>query len=355
MAWAFRGYVETYYEWNFHRPANHINNHRAYDTQHNAFAVQNAVVGARLQSGRAEANLALQSGALPRSERGSLGPAPPLRKEASSGQVLKEANLGYDIDAGQGLRVEAGLFEWPMGLETAAVHENWCWSRSNLYLAMPSRFAGARATYPASGQFGASVGVFDGWTGLTENNEQKTLSAGVRYEVPGLFKTGARYVGGVEADPDAPGGQPWRHVIDGYLQGQATEAIALGLEANGGWEATSLGTTWWVAAAIQMQVSVFKGLAVAGRLDGIRQVSGKRGDEVAMPVLFAGPGVASGTITVAYRAEDHVAVMVEWRRDQGGSPQFFWGEVLGTGSDASPYEPNTMWQQTMLVGATAWF
>ncbi len=353
-AWTAHGHVEAYYEWNFHRPANHVNHHRAYDSQHNAFAVQNAVLGTEIRSGRAGVRMTVQSGAMPQVDGTSLGPAPPLHSESHDWQYLKEASVGYEVQAGNGLALEAGLFEWPMGLESSAVHENWCWSRSNLYLAMPSRFAGARATYPASGQLNASFGVFNSWTGLTENNEEKTFSGGLRYEVPASLRTGLRYIGGVERDPDAPEGRPWRHVVGAYVQSLGTESITLGLEGNGGWEATALGTTWWVAAALEVRVHVAKPLSFAARLDGIRQLAGERDGEAAMPVLFVGPGVGSGTMTVEIRPQDGVSMMVEMRRDQGGSSQFFRGEILGTGSEASPYEPNSMWQQTVLVGATAW-
>lgn len=349
--WSAHGYVETYYAWNFHRPGNGLNHHRAYDFRHNTFALQNAAISVDAASERARVRISLQSGSLPRNDAKTLGPAPPLWAEPAAWQFLKEGIAGYDM----GILVEGGLFEWPTGMETPAVHDDWCWSKSNLYLAMPVRVAGVRASYPSKGPWSILVGVFNGWTGAWENNEQKTFTGGVRYEIPGLVRMGARYVGGVERAPGAAEGRPVRHAVDGYVRAQATPEVGLGLEGNGGAERTVFGTTWWAGATIEVRVRLAAPLYFVARLDGIRQVSGKSDEGTAEPVLFTGPGVASGTATLELVPEEGVSMRVEYRHDQGGSSQFFRGEVLGTGTETSPYEPNSMSQHTLLAGATAWF
>lgn len=351
---AVHGAVETYFEWNTLRPGNGENHRRAFDHWHDTLAVQNAVLDAKLVDGPTHLSLGLQTGPIPGPPGESVGPSPPLLAEEREQRFLREAALGL-VWSEAGLLMEAGLFDWPMGLESSVVHENWCWTRSNLYLAMPSRLAGARATYPVRSRWRLTAGVFNGWTGLSERNDEKTIAAGVDYDVAGAVEAGARYVGGVELEAGAPEGRAWRHAIDGHVVGQATESIGLGVEVNGGAEPGSYGTSWWVAAAVQVRVRLVEAVSVAGRIDGIRQIAKRRGGETAPTILFAGPGVVSGTISAWLHGWKGAALVVEARRDQGATAQYFRGEVLGTGSADSPFEPNSMWQQTVLAGATVWF
>jgi len=353
--WSAHGTIEAYHEWNAGGPGNGINNHRAFDKASGSLVVQNASFGVETGMDRLRARIFFQTGSLPPVQAYALGPTPPIDAESPEARHVREVNVAYEARVGEGVWVEAGLFEWPVGLEDAWVHRSWCWSRSNLYLAMPSRFAGARVTYPSHGDWAAMAGVFNGWTGLEENNGEKTLSAGVKRSWGEEVAAGLRYVGGVERDVGAREGRAWRHLLDGQVEGELASGLRLGFEGNGGMEPGRMGTTWWMGAELMLRVEVSSVVHVTGRLDGIRQVARKRSGEVASPVLFIGPGGGSGTLTIEARMPSGVSWVLEGRRDQGASPQFFRGEVLGSGAKDNPYEPNSMGQTTVLVGTTAWF
>lgn len=63
---------------------------------------------------------------------------------------VQQANLGIETGIGRGLRIEGGLFLSPIGPEGMAVKDNWQWSRSTLFYALPFYLAGLRATLPVS-------------------------------------------------------------------------------------------------------------------------------------------------------------------------------------------------------------
>jgi hypothetical protein len=66
--------------------------------------------------------------------------------------------------------------------------------------------------------------------------------------------------------------------------------------------------------------------------------------------------VSSQTATIDLRpTDDHLSVRVEYRHDQAAGPTYFRGVVFGDGSSATPFLPNARSQDTLTVGATAWF
>lgn len=58
--------------------------------------------------------------------------------------------------------------------------------------------------------------------------------------------------------------------------------------------------------------------------------------------------------TIAYQPVDGISVRMELRHDHADSRVFFGGDVAGDGVTI-PFEPNRRAQDTVTLGATAWF
>jgi hypothetical protein len=65
--------------------------------------------------------------------------------------------------------------------------------------------------------------------------------------------------------------------------------------------------------------------------------------------------IASGTATLAMQPVDGISVRFEYRHDQADGRVFFGGDVTGDGSALMPYVPNRRAQDTLTLGAVAWF
>ena len=88
-------------------------------------------------------------------------------------KYIQEAYVTYKAPIGRGLVIKAGIVRSPIGMESFAVHDNWTWSRSNLYFGLPYYHTGLRATYEFSDRVSASVAVLNGWNSSSTTTRRR--------------------------------------------------------------------------------------------------------------------------------------------------------------------------------------
>jgi hypothetical protein len=356
------GYIEAYYSWNFNRPVNNLTNYRAFDSRHNTFALSNAALGAAFETGPVGGKLMLQVGDQASSYYRFEPSVPGSSTVNPSGpelwKYIQEAYVTYKAPIGRGLTIKAGIEGSPIGLESFAVHENWAWSRSNLYFGLPYYHTGLRATYPVSDTVSASVAVLNGWNSVVDNNEAKSVEAHVTYRLPRKAMAQLLYMGGVERAASAPEGQYWRHQFDAIGELDVTTWLQLAAQADYGFEPNRFGTARWFAGAAAARAKALDWLYLAVRGDRFyeHQASNEAG-QMSAPLFWNGvEWVSSFTATVDVRPHDNISFRLEFRHDQADGLLYFTGDTLtGDGSAKSPFLPNARRQETLLLGATAWF
>jgi hypothetical protein len=80
------------------------------------------------------------------------------------------------------------------------------------------------------------------------------------------------------------------------------------------------------------------------------------GGRSSLPLYWGGAEwVTSGTVTIDTRPHDQLSVRLEYRHDAAERPLYFGRDVQGDGGVAAPYVPNARTQDTITLGATAWF
>ncbi|MBS2015087.1 MAG: porin [Deltaproteobacteria bacterium] len=357
------GYVEAFYAYNFNEPSNGVTNYRGFDNRHNTFSLSNAALGATAEYGPVSAKVMLQIGSTPASyysaEPGLAGAGGANASTPELWRYLQEAYLGYKAPVGRGLLVQAGLFASPIGMEMLAVKDHWTWSRSNLFFGLPYYHAGARATYELTDELSVTLAVFNGWNSVVDNNDGKSVQTNLTYKAGETALLNVLYFGGPERAAGAPEGPAWRHDWDVVGQLQMTPWLSGALQINAGFEETRWGTAGWYAGAIAARVRAAKWLYFVARGDRFhealaREKTGAR--RVSAPIFWAGAEwVSEGTFTVDLRPHDNVSFRIELRHDEAEAPLYFRGNVQGDGSSAAPFVPNARAQNTLLVGATAWF
>jgi hypothetical protein len=346
------GYVEAFYQYNFNRPSNLITAYRGFDDRASSFTIQNAVLDVTGTTGAVSTRIALQVGHAPASYYGA---EPRYQGQAGTGasdpelwRLIQQAYVGYT--AGK-LRTEGGIFLSPIGLEGIAVKDQWNWSRSNLFYALPYYHAGVRATYPLSSEVSATAYVTNGWNDVVNRNPYPCVAAILAWTPSPALSGTVLYFGGVEPQTGAPEGQPWRHLFDANATWSVTTDITLGAQLDTGFERNNFGTSSWFAAAAGLRAHPLPRLYAAARADYFHEGVAPG----ASRLFFPADDVGSGTLTLDYRpTADNLSVRLEFRDDTASSAMYFRRRVatdVMTGLDV----PTATSQQTLTLGAVGWF
>jgi hypothetical protein len=322
------GYVEVYDAWNFNDPANSTTALRGFDARHATFSLQNAVVDVTWDTGVTTGRIALQIG-----DAGSI-----YYGHETDWRNVQEAWAAWKT---HDVQVAAGLFLSPIGVEDLAVKDDWSWSRSNLFYALPFYHVGVRATVPLTKDGWSAMGMIcNGWNNVVDNNHEPSLTAAVTYERAPWYAQ-LLYFGGIERDPGAPEGSPWRHLGDAYIQAPLGHGFSALAHVDAGTERGSLGADSWIAGAAAARYDLTSHVFASARIDGIREYHAQAASPVLVPVAW----VTSDTLTLAWRPVDHLMLMLEGRHDDASGKVFFGDADL----------PTRRTQTTITAGATAWF
>jgi Putative beta-barrel porin-2, OmpL-like. bbp2 len=351
-------YVEAFYQWNFNEPANGITNYRGFDNRHNAITLSNAALDASWRKGPVSGQLTLQIGHTPNAYylaepaspgTGGAGEA----SGATTWKFLQQANVGYLAPLGRGLLLQAGLFTSPIGYESLAVKDNWHWSRSNLFFGLPFYHTGARASYELDGAWSVTAAVYNGWNSVVDNNRDKSIALEGVYRPHEALRAHLLYFGGVERPEGAPEGQPWRHDFDLFVQADLSERVSIVVHDNFGFEPGAFGTSLWFAFGVSGRYRAADWLYFALRGDHFREKAGGGDAGRAARLFWPGDWVSSATATADLRPADGLSVRLEYRHDEADVDTFFREEV-GV-DEAGVAAPNAHFQNTLTLGATAWF
>jgi hypothetical protein len=356
------GYVEAFYQWNPGAPANRLTNFRGFDNRSDSFTLANVALDASWDHERTLGRLTLQVGHTPStyygaepSEAGASGVNP------SNGELwkyLQQAYVGYRFPVGRGLTITAGLFLSPIGPESIVVHENWNWSRSNLFFGLPFYHAGARAVYPLTDRWTATGGLVNGWNAVVDDNTQKSVFTQLTYAASSL-SVSALYFGGAERPTGAPEGDGRRHLFDAHVTWTATKWLSLLAHGDTGFERTRFGVSSWRAGALSARVGLDAHFFLAARLDGFAEHRATNQAGTASPIAWPAAWVSSGTLTAELRPGSpetaHASFRLEYRHDQASRALFFGGDAAADPTAPGTARPNRRDQDTVTLGATTWF
>lgn len=349
------GYLETYVQLNLRRPSNQLTNLRGFDDRDRTFTISNAALDVKGERGPLLARITFQVG----STGATYYQAEPTLAGSSGVNAsgpdlwrhLQQATLAYSTRGK--VVIDAGLFPSPIGPEVIPVKDNWNWSRSDLFFGLPFYHTGIRVAVPLGRGWTGMVHAYSGWNSVVDNNATPSVAASATYAGPRVSGQ-LLYFGGVERSPGAREGRPWRNLLDAYATIAASERTSVLVHVDGGIEPGRLGRSAWLAGALYGKVQLRSKLYVAARADCFREWVPADVDVRADPVFWPTPWIASGTATLAYQPAVGLSVRLELRHDGAKTPVFFGGDVVGDGSTV-PYVPNRRAQDTVTLGATAWF
>ena len=345
------GYIETFYQYNVNRPSNLVTAYRAYDDRSSSFTISDAVLDVTGEVGAVTTRIALQVGHAPATYYGGEPVYPAQAGTGPTGpevwRVIQQAIIGYKV---HDLQTEAGIFLSPVGVEGIAIKDQWNWSRSTPFAALPSYHAGVRLTYPLSDEVTGVVLVTNGWNDIVNRNPYPCVAAIVSYAPTSTLSGQVLYFGGIEPAHGAPEGQPWRHLFDVTATWNATDQVSVEMQADTGFEPNTFGTSHWLDGAGYVRIHPERRLYVAARIDYFHEYDAPGASRLFFPANDTG----SLTLTTDVRPADNLSVRLEYRHDRANAEMFYKGEVardVMSGTDI----PTARSQQTLTLGATTWF
>lgn len=158
-------YVDTYYAWQFHRPADHTIFPTTTAPRHNEISLNLAHIGVDLTgldgpTGR----LYLQYGSIVETTAGQ--DTTTTRGFFLTNRLLQyvqQAAAGWHFHALHGVNVEAGIFPSYVGLESYLPEENWAYTHAFMSDATPYYFFGLRGQIFVTSRFKLELWLVNGW------------------------------------------------------------------------------------------------------------------------------------------------------------------------------------------------
>jgi hypothetical protein len=165
------GYVEEYYQASFQDPSNRITNLR-HDNRSRTFTLPNVALDVKGEKGPIATHIVLQVGHMPTTYYAGEPVSPGANgANTSTGELWKYLQAANVTAAAPGdLTIEAGLFPSPIGLEVIPIKDNWNWSRSNLFFALPSYHTGVMVSHPLGGGWSGKLHLYNGVNSIVDIN-----------------------------------------------------------------------------------------------------------------------------------------------------------------------------------------
>ena len=350
------GYVEAFYQAHVQNPTNQITNLRGFDNRSRTFTLSNVALDIAGKHGRVEARIMLQVGHTPSTYYLAEPVSPAAGSSANASDAglwkhLQTAMLAYH--APHDITIMGGLFSSPVGIEAIPIKDNWNWSRSNLFFGLPFYHTGLQVHRPLVDGWTAKLHVYNGWNSVVDNNPYPSAGLSAGY-ASATTAAQVLYLGGVERPTGAPEGQGWRHLLDAIVQHALTDELTVAAQLDVGLEPNDLATSGWFAVAVYGKLAFSDRLYAAVRGDYFYERVAERGGVAASAIFWPTPWLASATATLAYQPAGGLSLRFEVRHDHAGSPTFFGGTVAGDGV-LTPFVPDRAAQDTVTLGATAWF
>lgn len=178
------GLVDTYYAYDFTRPADGERRFTTQPVRHDEINVNLAWIGVTVERSKTRARFALQAGT---SVQANYAAEP--RNGATSGpdvaRLIQEAVVGAKLS--ENVWVDGGIYSSYIGLEGWSSSDNLTYTRSLVAEYSPYYLSGAKLTWKVTPKVTAQFHATNGWQNISENNRRKAVGARVDYAASHAF------------------------------------------------------------------------------------------------------------------------------------------------------------------------
>ena len=167
------GYLETYFSYDFNKPANNNRPDFVYShSRNNEVNLNLGFIKANYDNDKVRANVAFMAGTY---SNANLAAEPGVLKN------IFEANAGVKLSKTENLWLDAGIFASHIGFESAISKDCWVLTRNIASENTPYYEAGAKLTYGTTdGKLTASILYLNGWQRITRLNGNSKPAGGLQ-------------------------------------------------------------------------------------------------------------------------------------------------------------------------------
>ncbi len=234
---------------------------------------------------------------------------------------LQQALLSYIAPLGAGLRLDAGKFVTPLGMELIEGFDGYNdqYSRSLLFnYAIPLTHTGVRASYPISAAATLSAMVVQGWDNVKDNNSRKSGHVTLALVPATDVSVALNYMAGPE---QAGNNDALRQIFDVVAIWKLTKMYSLGANYDYGTEAEASqlpagGRASWRGFAGYGKVEGIGPFQIALRAEQFDDMDGARLG------LTQSTRLREVTLTPAYRVTHNLLIRAEFRHDRANTALF---------------------------------
>ncbi|WP_374756598.1 porin [Dyadobacter bucti] len=324
-AFAFSGYLDSYYMANFNKPASRSNmgaagTARVFDRKSGQFSLGLVQAKVAYTNAKSEAVVDLSFG--PNADYGNYGNlfSPLDGVSTSTALAIKQAYFTYNFT--DKFSMTAGQFGTHIGYEVIDAPANFNYSLSNLFNNGPFYHAGLKATYAFTEKASLMLGVVNNVDGLGDNNRKKGIIGQFYFSPVNNWNVYLNFINSNEANMDSVGNTPDAHyrVFDITTSYQITEKFLLGVNAAYGSQkgeyqgyAGPADSQSWGGFAVYANTALTENFGIGARYEYFNNDNGVRG---VLTADGAGTSVNSVTLTGNISlADGHILVKPEFRLD----------------------------------------
>ncbi|MCP4521442.1 MAG: porin [Cytophagales bacterium] len=305
---SIHGYVDTYYSYNLNNPANQdsygsTGAGRVFYGRHNEMTI--GLVQTKAEYTTDDIHIVTDL---------TVGPSVKYVNFGNTGTslLIKQAYIEKRFNK---LSLTVGQFGTHIGYELIDAPENLHYSLSYSFNNNPFYHTGIKAEYHFCDYFGLMVGVVNGWDGITDNNQAKSIISQA-YIVPADgFEIYLNWIGGNEEGTDA-----YRHLFDLTSSYDVTDRLSLGLNASMGFNRIgqdSINTNWG-GAVLYAGYELTDNFTLGIRAEVFDDTQGTRN----LGAYYEGLTL-TGSLTMA---NGIITIKPEIRLDQASKDIYFIGE-----------------------------
>lgn len=324
-AFAFSGYLDSYYSANFNKPLSRSNGGaagtaRVFDSRSGQFSLGLVQTRVAYTNSKSEAVVDLTFG--PNANMGNYG-----NEVFSTALAIKQAYFTYKFT--DKFSMTAGQFGTHIGYEVIDAPANFNYSLSNQFNNGPFYHTGLKATYAFSDRASLMVGVVNNVDGIEDNNRKKGIISQLYLSPVENWNVYLNFINSNEADPLMETGKTPSAsytMFDLATSYQITEKFLLGLNASYGSQKGDFQgdghpnrTDSWGGVAVYANTAITDNFGLGLRYENFNNDNGVRG-------LLAKPdgpdedgiGTSVNSITLTGNinlADGHILVKPEFRMD----------------------------------------
>lgn len=318
------GMIAGDYLYNFNSPDSHENQFRVFDTDANSFTLNDAFLYIARQKEDEPLGFVMDFDFGKTAE--GVGSVThwsnnPNNSESTNSFELREAYLTYKVPVGDGITLKAGKFVTLLGYEVLKTYNSFNPNISNSMLfgyAIPFTHTGLLANVPLGGMFSLDIGVVNGWDNPVDNNDGKSLLAGIAFNPVEMFSL---YVSGTYGPEQNDNGHSKRGVVTAVGTLKATKELTFVFDADYGNETDlvpsgpDLKSADWYGVAGYALYQVNDELSLNLRAEVFDDPDGVR---TGFQEPGFGPGVTAWEVTptVAYQIIQGLLWRAEYRHDE---------------------------------------